>query len=71
MQKIFLACFVFFAFHSVTQAQKKEPVWDNTTDKHWDEGFTKVRVKSTADGAVQKAWFHKTSGKTPQPLIVS
>ncbi|MGN6602317.1 MAG: SGNH/GDSL hydrolase family protein [Ginsengibacter sp.] len=70
LKQIVFLLLVLFSFQFL-QAQKKEPVWDNTAYKHWDEGFTKVQMKSTADGAIQNARFHKTSSKKPQPLIVS
>lgn len=53
------------------QAQKKDPAWDNTTSNVWTSDFSLVEIKSSIDGSLQKAWYHKTTKHSPQPLIVS
>lgn len=65
---IFFLGMMCFCLLSIAQ---KEPVWDNTKDKHWDAGFTRVQITSSADGTIQNAWFHKSESKSPQPLIIS
>lgn len=47
----------------------KEPEWDNTKKSKWNKAFLKVEIPSSADGKMQKAYFHK-SAKAGQPLIV-
>ena len=50
---------------------QEDPVWDNTKNKHWRNEFVQVQIPSSADGALQKAWFHQSAKATPQPLIIS
>jgi len=62
---LLLTCF------SLTVLAQKDPVWDNTKDKHWGNEFVQVQIPSSADGALQNAWFHQSAKATPQPLIIS
>lgn len=50
---------------------QKDPVWDNTKDKHWGNEFVHVQIPSSTDGALQNAWFYRSSKATGQPLIIS
>lgn len=50
---------------------QKDPVWDNTKDKHWGNEFVHVQIPSPTDGAMQNAWFYPSSKATGQPLIIS
>jgi len=52
-------------------AQDAKTAWDNTINKNWPAGFVQTVVKSSADGSMQKAIFHKSQQAAPQPLIVS
>jgi len=67
-KSIFFLGLMCFCLAAIAQ---KEPVWDNTKDKHWDSGFVKIQIRSSADGSIQNAWFHKSASKSPQPLIIS
>jgi lysophospholipase L1-like esterase len=60
---------LFITFSSTISAQKKQP--GDNTNKIWPAGFETVEIKSSSDGAIQKAWFYKSSAEHPQPLIVS
>jgi pimeloyl-ACP methyl ester carboxylesterase len=67
-----LICLLYTVFYfNIAFSQTKEPVWDNTKDKHWGDGFTLAKILSSADGTMQNAWFHRSSKTTPQPLIIS
>lgn len=50
---------------------QKDPVWDNTKDRHWGNEFVQVHIPSSADGTLQNAWFYHSAKTTPQPLIIS
>ena len=45
--------------------------WDDTRRSAWPAEFSEVGIPSSADGAVQKAYFYRTPSAKPQPLIVS
>ena len=60
-----------FLYFTVAHAQQKEPAWDNTKDKDWSKDFSTISIRSSADGSLQKAWFHATAGGIPKPLIIS
>lgn len=51
--------------------QRGNTQWDNTVNKNWPAGFIQTEINSTADGSIQKAWFHATATSSPQPLIIS
>lgn len=70
MKQFLLIIYALFLFGGVS-AQKKEPVWDNTTKRKWDPSFEIVEIPSTKDGKMQKAYMYKTTSKEPKPLIVS
>lgn len=58
---------------SAAWAQKPQGVipGDDTSKHQWNENMKEVEIPSSADGAMQKAYFHATASATPQPLIVS
>lgn len=58
-------------YFTVAYAQQKEPAWDNTKNKNWSKDFRNINIQSTADGSLQKAWYHATASSAPQPLIIS
>ncbi len=63
---------IILLFYFIASAQTPaSPVWDNSISKNWPGEFQLVQIKSTADGAVQKAWFYKSTKTIPQPLIIS
>lgn len=67
-----LICLLYVVFYfDVTYAQTKDPAWDNTKNKAWGTEFEQVQIVSSADGEIQKAWYHQTAKKSPQPLIIS
>ncbi|MFT3846556.1 MAG: GDSL-type esterase/lipase family protein [Lacibacter sp.] len=67
-----LICLLYVVFNfDVTYAQTKDPTWDNTKSKAWGTEFEQVQIVSSADGEIQKAWYHQTAKKSPQPLIIS
>ncbi len=69
---LLLSCFLYMIFYfDVTCAQTKDPAWDNTKDKVWGTEFQQVQIVSSADGEIQKAWYHQSAKKSPQPLIIS
>ena len=45
--------------------------FDDTRNTDWDKDFKIVEIISGSDKQIQKAYFYKTSSKTPKPLIVS
>lgn len=45
--------------------------FDDTRQTTWDSDFKVVDVKSTADHAIQKAYFYKSKSSAPKPLVVS
>lgn len=68
MRKLAIFTICFF-LGKVTSAQ--QPVWDNTNASIWDSSFQSVAIPSSADGALQQAYFFKSVQRRPQPLIVS
>ena len=50
---------------------QQDPQWDNTTAKNWPEQCVEVVIPSSADGKNQAAYFYKSSGDQPRPLVVS
>lgn len=46
-------------------------LWDNTLASEWNDGFSLIKIRSSADGSLQRAYFFSTSLKTLKPLIVS
>lgn len=60
-----------FAYSNIAYAQIKEPAWDNTKIKSWGTEFEQVQIVSSADGEIQKAWYHQSAKTSPQPLIIS
>lgn len=71
MKRKLLICLTGVLCYTVLFAQKKEAAWDNTVNKNWGSSFQLVQMLSSADTAIQKAWYHKSSKTTTQPLIVS
>lgn len=69
MKKYFTILSVLLSWQFIVKAQG-DPAWDNTKDKQWGSGFMLAEIPSSADGSLQKAWFH-WSAKKSQPLIVS
>lgn len=45
--------------------------FDDTRAGKWDNNFQVVNIKSTKDGAIQKAYAYQTTEETPQPLVIS
>lgn len=67
-----LTCLIFMLTHfGIAVAQKNETAWDNITNKNWSSEFKPIQIKSSADGAVQHAWYHQSNKQAAQPLIVS
>lgn len=66
-----LFCLLCTIFSFNKNFAQNDPTWDNTKNKSWVAGFEEVEIVSSADGKIQKAWFHKSSKHSPQPLIVS
>ncbi len=62
---------VILLFITQTIMAQNNPKWDDTEKNNWLEGFNKVEIKSSIDGAGQEAFIHISSGKSPKPLIVS
>jgi lysophospholipase L1-like esterase/dienelactone hydrolase len=48
-----------------------DPTWDDTSRPTWPDVFKDVSIPSTADGAIQKAYFYSTTQEKPRPLVVS
>lgn len=45
--------------------------WDDTQKKVWPSQFTEVKIPSSEDGKIQKAYFYSSTSNQPQPLVVS
>lgn len=63
--------FLSLIYGGLSVLAQKGPLWDNTKDKHWGNEFVHVQIPSSTDGALQNAWFYKSSKATGQPLIIS
>ena len=63
MLLLFLICSV--------SAQNEKTVGNDPVRKNWPEGFVQTEIQSSADGHIQKAFFHQTTKSAPQPLIIS
>jgi hypothetical protein len=42
----------------------------DTTDFYFTNGFSKVEIKSPVDGRIQKAYYCRSTGDVPAPLVV-
>ena len=71
MKKWWLLNIILFINAIATCQQPVPPTWDNTRNDNWPVGFKLVEIRSSTDGAIQKAWFFRSSERTKQPLIVS
>ncbi len=71
MQRLSLFMAFILAFSFSLKSQDAKTLWDNTISKNWPENFTRVEIKSSADGKLQNAVYYKTSLAEPQPLIIS
>lgn len=63
-----LVCIIFYL---PAAAQVKSVAWDDVTKSAWGNEFHIVQIKSSADSAVQNAWFYKSKKNSPQPLVIS
>ncbi len=70
IQRIHLLLLVFL-FISSSVFSQKSPAWDDTESKNWPAEARQVNIQSSADGKTQKAYFYKSPGAAPRPLIVS
>jgi hypothetical protein len=43
---------------------------NDTTDFYLINGFSKVEIKSPVDGEIQKAYYYRSTGDVPAPLVV-
>jgi hypothetical protein len=50
---------------------QKDPKWDDTVSKDWPVECKEVEIISTIDEKIQNAYFYKSQGEKPRPLIVS
>tara|TARA_R110002049_G_scaffold1537_4_gene11862 strand:+ start:11145 stop:12101 length:957 start_codon:yes stop_codon:yes gene_type:complete len=50
---------------------QKDPKWDDTVSKDWPKECNEVSIKSSVDGQLQKAYFYKSAGNKPRPLVIS
>lgn len=72
MRFFFTFLVIFFSYYNAKIiAQEKEPKWDSTSDGSWGKEFSVVEIPSSVDGKIQKAYYHCSQNKKPQPLIVS
>jgi pimeloyl-ACP methyl ester carboxylesterase len=62
---LFILFIILYCFPAFSQA------WDDTSKGKWTEEFKEVEIKSSADGAIQKAMFYQSTKGAGQPLIVS
>ena len=70
MKHLIILAFVLLIINSFCVAQDLQ-TWDDVMRKKWPEDFMRIKIKSSIDGTLQKAIFHKTSQVESQPLIVS
>lgn len=69
--KKFIAILLFNVLLTAVADAKEEIAWDNTAKRSWLPEFEKVEIKSSVDGAQQKAYIYKSKSREPMPLIVS
>ncbi len=50
---------------------QNNPEWDDTRSSDWPPECKKVEIISSADKAVQPAYFYRAKSETPMPLVVS
>lgn len=70
MQRLYFIAFMCFMF-LFPSMYAEDPAWDDTRSCSWPDAFTEVSIPSSADGAIQKAFFYASSAGQPQPLVVS
>lgn len=59
------------SLHISNSHAQKDPSWDDTKSKDWPLECKKIDIISSIDGKIQKAYFYKSKGDMPRPLIVS
>ena len=69
--KKFIAILLFNVLLTAVADAKEEIAWDNTAKRSWLPEFEQVEIKSSVDGAQQKAYIYKSKSREPMPLIVS
>ena len=68
------ACVIFISLATFAQVPKKNeaPIkFDDIRDNSWAGDFALIKIPSTADGAIQNAYFYKSTSNKPRPLIIS
>lgn len=71
MYKLAASLFIIMLFSGFLQGQNKEQSWDDSLNNNWPSEFRVVEISSSADGSMQRAWFHASRTKKNAPLIVS
>jgi dipeptidyl aminopeptidase/acylaminoacyl peptidase len=54
-----------------SSTQPHNTPFDDTREASWGDGFREVEIKTGPGSDIQKAYFLKSKGNTPAPLIVS
>lgn len=68
---LFLLPMLLCLFTCSTIFAQENSQWDDTQKNTWSEVFQLVEIPSSKDGALQKAYFYKSTNPVPQPLIIS
>lgn len=69
---LFTACVNTKSVNQSAMDKNETPIrYDDTRPGHWPEPFEEIKIVSTLDSAIQKAWFYKPKDTTPRPLLIS
>lgn len=71
MRKVQVVLGIVCWFAGLSAYAQTTSAWDDTSKNYWPSSFQQVIIPASADGSQQKAYFFRTTGKTPQPLIIS
>jgi len=68
---VILVGFFLFFWATVNLFAQKDVSWDNASESKWDTAFQNVKMTSTADGKIQKAFLYASKSQHKKPLIIS